>query len=264
MIYIKEKKVITTMAQAGMLLAEVFTMLHSVCIEGSSTLDIDTFISNQLQKRALVSMTKGYMGYNHVSCISINDEVVHGVPNKHKKLCAGDLVKVDICASYNGYCADMARPFFVGSISKTDKRLSFVNTARVALNKGIGMAIPGNRLTDISAAIQQEIESAGYNVVRDFAGHGIGRRMHEDPEILNYGKPGCGPLLKEGMVFALEPMLTMGNYDVYIADDGWTAKTVDGSLAMHIEDTVAITHEGPRVLTNYNSDLDFNINGEME
>jgi methionyl aminopeptidase len=249
MILIKNKEAIRSMTQAGQALAEVFDILGPHISEGCSTLELDTFIAGELERRNLVSMTKGYMGYGHVSCISLNDELVHGVPRKDKKMRPGDLVKVDVCASWKGYCADMARSFFVGPIPADDEKTLFVAVAQRALDKGIAQACVGRRLTDISAAIQTEIESAGYAVVRDFAGHGIGKNMHEDPEILNYGKPGKGPVLQAGMVFAIEPMLTMGRYDVYIDDDKWTVKTVDGSLAMHVEDTVAITEGGPKILT---------------
>jgi methionyl aminopeptidase len=263
MILIKDREAIDRMAEVGGALAEVFDAVASLCVEGCSTLELDAFIAQELKQKNMTSMTKGYMGYDHVSCISLNDEVVHGVPSKHKKLCLGDLVKIDICVSRQGYCADMARPFFVGALSTSDTRWSFVETARRALDKGIGKACVGNRLTDISFAIQSEIEAAGYGVVRDFAGHGIGQRMHEDPEVLNYGRPGRGPALKAGMVLAIEPMLTMGSYEVYVADDGWTAKTVDGSLAMHIEDTVAITEDGPRILTRDSAREALMVCGEM-
>jgi len=195
----------------------------------------------------MVSQSKGYMGYKHASCISLNDEVVHGVPSSKRLLKDGDLVKVDVCASLDGYCADMARMFVVGKPSQQVSH--FINVARQALDKGIAQAKAGNRLSDISAAIQAEVEKHGFSVVRDFAGHGIGKTMHEDPEVLNFGKPGKGPLLRPGMTLAIEPMITMGTYDVYVTDDGWTVKTMDKSLAAHVEDTVAITQNEPLVLT---------------
>jgi methionyl aminopeptidase len=249
MISIKNEEALARMAMAGDLLAGVFEKLPSMCCEGCSTAELDSFIEQELSNNGLLSMMKGYMGYGHVSCISLNDEVVHGVPCEKKKLNTGDLVKIDVCAAYRGYCADMARPYFVGFVAEDNPRRVFVEFAQRALDEGIREARVGNRLTDISAAIQREVERGGYGVVRDFAGHGIGRRMHEDPEILNYGKSGRGPLLEAGMVFALEPMLTMGGYAVYVSDDNWTVKTIDGSLAMHVEDTVAVTKEGPKILT---------------
>lgn len=235
------------MEQAGALLIEIFKEIEPMIRPGVSTLEIDQAIDTLIKKKGLTSKMKGYMGYKHPSCISVNDEVVHGMPSANNKLKDGDLVKVDVCVSWKGYCADMARSYSVGPMTKDIKR--FVMSAQHALDKGIAQARVGNKLSDISAAIQQAVEKDGYGVVRDFAGHGIGKQMHEDPEILNYGKPGDGPVLRPGMTFALEPMITMGHYDVYICDDGWTVKTVDKSLAMHLEDTIAITENGPKILT---------------
>ncbi len=248
MISIKNKISINKMFQAGRLLAEMFKMLEPLIRPGISTLKIDSLIENYLNKNGLVSKTKGYKGYKHVCCVSINDEVVHGVPEAHKIIETGDLVKIDVCASWSGYCADMARSFLVGS-EQVSKKKQLILVAQKALDKGIEQAQVGNRLSDISAAIQKEVEQHGLAVVRDFAGHGIGKQMHEEPEILNYGKPGQGIVLQAGMAFAIEPMVTMGDYKVYITEDGWTAKTVDKSLAAHVEDTIVITDKGPKILT---------------
>ncbi len=236
------------MAVAGQMLAEIFVKIENHIREGVTTLELDALIDSMLSRVNLVSQSKGYMGYRHVSCISVNDEVVHGVPHEKKRLARGDLLKIDICAAYDGYCADMARCFFVESASKPEAE-KLVEVAAKALDKGIEKAVPGNRLGDISAAIQREVESAGFGVVRDFAGHGIGKRMHEEPEILNYGDEGKGPILKPGMAFALEPMITLGHYAIFIMPDGWTAKTKDGSLAAHVEDTVVVTENGPQIIT---------------
>jgi methionyl aminopeptidase len=249
MITIKNKSSITKMEEAGFILSSIFDDIAQLIIPGVTTLDLDSFIAGQIVKRGLTSRMKGYMGYKHVSCISINQQVVHGVPSATTRVAAGDLVKVDVCASFKGYCADMARQFYVGDIDAVPKVKAFVQAADRSLNAGIAKALPGNRLGDISAAIQQEVERAGYGVVRDFAGHGIGKLMHEDPEILNYGKPGQGPVLRPGMAFALEPMITMGDYAVRVADDGWTVVTKDNSLACHVEDTIVITDHGPKVIT---------------
>jgi methionyl aminopeptidase len=256
MIHIKNKLSIQKMAQAGSLLSDILATVEGVIKPGISTAEIDAWIEAQLQEKGLKSQVKGYMGYRHVSCISLNDVVVHGVPRADCIVQLGDLVKIDVCASWNGYCADMARSFFVGQPSEQAQKL--VDVAHQALKKGIEQARVGNRLSDISAAIQQEVEKHGFGVVRDFAGHGIGKNMHEEPEIVNYGKPGKGPILREGMTFAIEPMLTAGKYQVYVANDGWTVKTVDHSLAAHVEDTIAITSEGPIVLTSKNSELQNN------
>jgi methionyl aminopeptidase len=190
-------------------------------------------------------MSKVYHGY--VSNISLNDEVVHGLPHKDRLLCAGDLVKVDVCASLAGYCADMTRCYFVDQVPQTMR--DFVQTAQNALDKAIACAVKGRHLSDIAAAVQGEVEGHGYGVVRAFAGHGIGKQMHEDPEVLNYGPAGKGPRLAVGTTLVIEPMITMGRYEVYVASDGWTVKTKDGSLAAHVEDTVAVTEHGPRVFT---------------
>ena len=247
MITIKNKSSLRKMEEAGRLLAQIFNDLYYLIRPEVSTLELDRWIDEQLIKNNLVSKTKGYMGYRHVSCISVNDEVVHGVPQGNKILKDGDMVKIDVCASWKGYCADMARAFFVGPASQEAQKL--VEAAQAALNKGIEKAVAGNYLSDISSAIQREVERHGFGVVRDFAGHGIGKHMHEDPEILNYGAEGKGPLLQSGMTFALEPMITQGKFDVYITEDGWTVKTVDKSLAAHVEDTIVITDNEPKILT---------------
>lgn len=250
MITIKNKVAIRKMEQAGALLSEVFVGVKDVISPGVTTLELDAWISEELRKRELVSKSKGYMGYKHVSCISVNDVVVHGVPDKTTVLAEGDLVKVDVCASWKGYCADMARSFFVGVALDNVKH--FVDIAQKSLDAGISKARPGNKLSDISAAIQNVVEQHGFGVVRDFAGHGIGKKMHEAPEVLNYGKPGLGPVLRPGMTLALEPMITMGKYNVFITSDGWTVKTVDKSLAAHVEDTILITEKEPKILTRKN------------
>ncbi len=247
MISIKNKLALRKMETAGQFLAEICKELDGELQVGMTTLHVDSLISQKLAKRALISCTKGYMGYRHSSCISINDEVVHGVPSDKKQLLFGDLVKVDICASYEGYCADMARCFFIEK--KEDGAEKLVKAAQASLDAGIAQMQVGKRLTDISAAVQQVVEAEGFGVVRDFAGHGIGKRMHEEPEILNYGKPGQGPVLRVGMAFAIEPMITAGSYEVYITGDGWTVKTKDKSLAAHVEDTVVLTDNGPKILT---------------
>ena len=247
MITIKNKLSIAKMESAGKKLSEIISRVSGIIKPGISTFEIDQWIENELRKQELVSKSKGYRGYRHVSCISVNDVVVHGVPSKKTLLADADLVKVDVCASYKGYCADMARPFFVGAVTAQAECLTQV--AQRALDEGIAHARAGNRLSDISAAIQRAVEKEGFGVVRDFAGHGIGKQMHEDPEVLNYGEPGKGPILRPGMTIAIEPMITAGKYDVYITEDGWTVKTKDKSLAAHVEDTILITADEPKILT---------------
>ena len=246
---IKGKDAIFKMKTAGKLLAEIFEMVPEVIKPGVTTLMIDQWIAEQLKKNNLVSQSKGYMGYQHVSCISVNQVVVHGIPSSQIILQKGDLVKVDVCVAWKGYCADMARAYLVEVTEPTAEMKRFVDTAKQALQAGIDQAVEGNRLFDISYAIQQVTEQQGYGIVRDFAGHGIGKKMHEEPDVPNFGKKGTGMILRAGMTFAIEPMITMGHYDVFVMKDGWTVQTKDQSLAMHVEDTILITQNGPEVLT---------------
>lgn len=250
MIIIKNKQSIEKMHSAGRILASMFQELKSFIKPGISTLDIDAWIDKFIIKNGLVSKTKGFKSYKHSCCISINDELVHGVPRSDKIIKEGDVVKVDVCASYNGYCADMARPFVIGHIQPDVVKL--LDVASESLDAGIAQMYAGKKLSDISHAIQSVIEKNGFSVVKDFAGHGIGKHMHEDPQVLNYGVPGKGPVLMPGMVFAIEPMINMGSEKIYVDKDGWTAKTVDGSMTAHVEDTVAITNDGPIILTRIN------------
>jgi methionyl aminopeptidase len=248
MIVIKDHIAIDCMRRGGALLSEIFdTVITPRMKQGVTSLQVDNAVAHALVEAKMKSESLGYMGYKYATCISCNDEVVHGVPSEKKVFKSGDLVKVDVCASWNGYCVDMARSYFIGTPSKELLRL--VDVARGALDIGIAKACVGTRLSDISAAIQREVEKHGYGVVRDFAGHGIGKRMHEEPEVPNFGKAGKGPVLQAGMTLAIEPMITERGYHVYIAPDGWTVKTRDRSLAAHVEDTVLITQDEPEVLT---------------
>ncbi len=251
MITIKNRASIAKMEEAGAILSNLFVELQPLVQAGVTTANIDRWLEEQIKQRGLVSRMKGYMGYRHVSCISVNNEVVHGVPSD-RVLHKGDMLTVDVCVSFKGYCADMARVFFIGTVPEHVKK--FVEVAEQSLFAGIAACVPGNRLGDVSAAIQAIIENAGFGIVRDFAGHGIGKQMHEDPEVLNYGLSGQGPILREGMAFAIEPMITMGKDAVYIAEDDWTVCTEDGSLAAHVEDTIVITSNGPKNITRNRSD----------
>lgn len=247
MISIKQAHEIERMRTAGKLLAQVFEIIKPLIKPGITSLALDQIIEQELIKHELKGEAKGYKGYQHVSCISFNDEVVHAIPSIKKTLAVGDVVKIDICASWQGYCADMARTFLVGQTS--EKIAHFVQTAQRALDAGIQQACIKSRVSDISAAIQKTVEQEGYNVIRDFAGHGIGKAMHEEPEITNFISKDKGVLLKPGMTLAIEPMIVMGNYHVFVTPDGWTVKTRDKSLAAHVEDTVLITPQGPEILT---------------
>lgn len=247
MIAIRGLKARSVIRGAGARLAELFVFLPDVIVPGVTTSEIHDWVERELKKRQLISQSKGYKGYRHVCCISKNHELVHGIPSATVKVAEGDLIKVDICASWKGFCADMTRCFCVGRVSPVVQEI--VDAAAKSLDAGIAQAVVGAHLSDVSAAIQGEAERRGFGVVRDFCSHGIGRRMHEEPEIPNYGAPGEGPVLKDGMVFALEPMITQGDYHVEVASDGWTACTVDRGLAAHVEDTVIVTEAGPEVVT---------------
>ena len=247
MIIIKDKIAIDKMREGGKRLSSIFDTIEPLVKQGLTSHELDAEIEKQLVALDLKSEAKGYCGYKHVSCISFNEEVVHGIPSPQKVIKMGDIIKVDVCASWKGYCADMARYFVIGTPSK--KVQKFLQVAQESLDLGIAEAREGNRLFDISAAVQKHVESHGYGIVRDFAGHGIGKRMHEEPEIPNYGKAGEGPVLKAGMTLAIEPMITLGDYPVFVETDGWTVKTRDKSLAAHVEDTVLITKDEPEILT---------------
>jgi methionyl aminopeptidase len=250
MITIKNKIAIEKMYTAGQHLADLFSQLEMLIKADISTLFLDTHIEAFIKSKGMVSETKGYAGYRHASCISINDELVHGVPSAHKILKEGDLIKVDVCASFKGYCADMARPFIVHS-DHTGLLGRMIEASQLSLDAGISNAISGKRLYDISAAIGLTLEQYGYGIVRDFVGHGIGRSMHEEPDVPNYGIAGTGPKLVSGMAFAIEPMFTEKGYAVFVDSDKWTVKTKDKGIAMHREDTVVITQGQPLVITRH-------------
>lgn len=232
---------------AGKRLAQVMLEIKEFVVEGASTYDLDAIFEAKMRKASLKPVCKGYGGYKHATCISLNDGVVHGVPSKEVILKSGDFVKIDVVGSYENYCADMTRPFFVGEVSPLAIRLADV--AQRSLDAAIEKIAPQVFLSDVSAAVQQVVEQEGFGVVRQFFGHGIGRAIHEYPDVPNFGTPGQGPLLQQGMTLAIEPMITAGSYEVVILADGWTAKTKDGSLAAHVEDTIVVTHNGVEVLT---------------
>ncbi len=246
-VVIKNKSAIEKMRTAGQALARVMQQAEQLIQAGVSTHEIDFQIEKMMVAAQLKPVCKGYGTYKHATCISVNDVIVHGVPSKEIILKSGDFVKIDVVGSYKGYCADMARSYFVGQPSPVAQKMAEV--AQRALDKAIGLVRPGQHLSTISHAVQQEVEAAGFGVVRDFAGHGIGKRIHEYPDVPNYGTPGKGPVLQQGMTFAIEPMITEKSYDVRILDDGWTAATVDGGLAAHVEDTVVVTRDGVEILT---------------
>ncbi len=250
MITIKNKFAIEKMYTAGQHLADLFDQIETLIKPDISTLFLDGYIEAFIKTKGMTSETKGYAGYRHVSCISLNDELVHGIPAAHKVLKEGDLVKIDICASFKGYCADMARPFIV-TLDHTGLLTKMIEVSKLSLDAGISNAIAGNRLYDISAAIGAIVQQHGYGIVRDFVGHGIGRLMHEEPDVPNYGIAGTGPKLVTGMAFAIEPMFTEKGYAVFVDSDKWTVKTKDKGIAMHREDTVVIMQEQPLIITRH-------------
>jgi len=247
MIIIKSDDEINGIREASRIVAEVLEYVKDRLIPGTSLAAIDRWIDEYIRKRGGSPTFLGYRGFPKSSCISLNNEVVHGIPADKKVIKEGDLVKVDVGVTLNGYIGDAARTYIIGEVS--DRALELVRTTEEALYKGIDAAKPGNRLSDISHAIQVTAEAHGFSVVRELGGHGVGLKLHEDPIIPNYGKPGRGPVLKAGMVFALEPMLNMGGPEVKTLDDGWTVVTKDGSLSAHFEHTIAIREKGAEILT---------------
>ena len=247
MILLKSSRELGHMRAAGRILAEVKERLKALVRPGASTKDIDEDIESFIVGKGAVSAFKGYRGYPATVCTSINNEVVHGIPSAKRKLKDGDIIGLDLGCIVEGYYGDCAITLPVGPIPERVQEL--LDVTRESLDKAIVQCRAGNRIGDISHAVQAHCESHGFGVVRAFVGHGIGRSLHEEPQVPNFGEAGRGPLLKAGMVLAIEPMVTMGSWEVRVLEDGWTAVTADGSLAAHFEDTIAITGNGPEVLT---------------
>lgn len=247
MIVIKDKRARQKMKIGGQLLSKIVDDSLRTVYAGMSTAELDRLVEQKMLSAGLKPVCKGYGSYKHATCISVNDVVIHGVPSESSVLKDGDFVKLDVVGSYQGYCVDMARPWFVGAPSSAAKRLCDV--AQTALDSAIEMIKPGIFLSDISHEIQTIVENAGFGVIRDFAGHGIGKALHEEPEIPNFGAPGKGPRLREGMTLAIEPMITEKDYQVFVESDGWTVKTKDGGLGAHVEDTILVEANGSSVLT---------------
>jgi len=252
MIICKSASEIELMKEAGHIVAEVLLKIENILEPGITTQQIDSDAEKEIRAAGAIPAFKGYAGrlsarcFPSSLCISVNEEVVHGIPGK-RVIKDGDLVAVDIGVKKNGFFGDAARSFRIGKVSKTADRLW--KATGEALDNAIDLCRMGNRLTDISHSIEKRADQYGFSVVRDFVGHGIGKNLHEDPQILNYGPPGHGPALKKGMVLAIEPMLNEGGSEVRILEDMWTVVTKDGKLSCHFEDTVAITPDGPLILT---------------
>ncbi len=246
MINIRTKDEIEIMRQSNRLVAQVLRKLRAAIKPGITTRELNQIAERSIREAGATPAFKGYRGYPSSLCVSVNEEVVHGIPGP-RRLKEGDIVSLDLGVYLNGYYGDAAITVPVGGVSQEVTRL--VEETEQALYKGIGQAKGGNRLLDISHAIQAWVESFGFSVVRDFVGHGIGRNLHEDPQVPNFGPPHHGPRLLPGMVLAIEPMINIGTWEVKVLKDGWTAVTADGSLSAHFEHTIAITDGGPDILS---------------
>jgi methionyl aminopeptidase len=247
-IELKSAREIGLMRRAGHILSDVVDRLRASVKPGQSTLEIDEDVEEFIRSQGARPAFKGYRGFPATVCISINEEVVHGIPSAQRRVKEGDIVGLDLGCIVDGYYADCAFTLAVGDVPSRVQEL--LDATRQSLEAGIAECRPGRRLSDVSHAIQSHVERHGFSVVRAFVGHGIGRALHEEPQVPNFGDPGRGPQLKPGMVLAIEPMVTMGSWEVKILDDGWTAVTRDGSLAAHFEHTIAVTEAGPEVLTS--------------
>ncbi len=248
MIPLKTPAELGLMQENGGILATVLEGVKLLVNPGVTTYELDRFAEDTIRKAGAVPAFKGYRGYPSTLCCSVNEQVVHGFPSKKRKLQEGDIISLDIGLKRGGLFSDMAVTLPVGKAS--DAVIRFLEITEKSLREGIKQARPGNRLGDISNAIQSYVEHRGFSVVRDYVGHGIGHRLHEEPALPNFGPPHVGPRLEVGMVLAIEPMVNMGAYAVRVLDDGWTVVTEDGSLSAHFEHSVAVTSDGPRVLTN--------------
>ncbi|MBD7914277.1 type I methionyl aminopeptidase [Clostridium sp. Sa3CUN1] len=246
MIIIKNNKEIARMRSAGKIVAETLLLVEEKVRPGITTAELDRIAEEFITKHGAKPSFKGLYGFPASLCISVNEQVVHGIPGGYV-LKDGDIISVDCGVHMNGFHGDAARTFGVGNI--TDEAKQLINVTKESFFKGIEYAKVGNRLTDISHGIQSYVEASGFSVVRDFVGHGIGRVVHEDPEVPNYGQPGRGPKLVEGMALAIEPMVNVGSYKVKTLKDNWTVVTSDGSLSAHYENTIVILPDGPEILT---------------
>ena len=247
MINIRTPEEIEKIARAGKLTADTLSFLAKNIKPGISTLDIDRMAEKYIRDRGGIPSEKGYYGYPGSICASVNEVVVHGIPSARKILRKGDIISLDLVVELNGYMGDSCITVPVGHCSK--KVAQLLKVTEESLYAGIKQAVVGNHSGDIGHAVESTVKPYGYGVLRDYVGHGIGTEMHEDPEVPNYGQPGHGPILEEGMVICIEPMITMGSPDTYTLHDGWGVVTYDGLPSAHFEHTVAITKDGPRILT---------------
>ena len=247
MIIIKSDQEVDLMRESGKVTGFILKELENFIKPGISTADINGFVEDTIRKNGMIPTFKGYCGFPASACVSINEEVVHGIPDKKRILKEGDIVSVDVGSTYKGYVSDAARTYPVGKVSDIAQKL--MDATRDSFFAGLEFCKVGYRLSDISHAIQVKAESEGFSVIRDFVGHGVGQEMQEEPQIPNYGKAGRGPRLAKGMVFAIEPMICEGGYDVRTLSNDWTVVTLDGKLSAHYENTVVITDGEPELLT---------------
>ncbi len=249
MIIYKSPDEIDKMRVSGRITAATIERVVAAVRPGVSTADLDAVAEASIRERGAVPNFKGYRGFPASICASLNDEIVHGIPSKRRVLREGDLLSLDFGAIWEGFHSDSALTVFVGEPPSSEAE-KLVRVTEEALEAGIAQIRPGGRIGDISSAVQQRAEAAGFSVVREYVGHGIGRAMHEDPQVPNYGAAGRGPELRPGLVIAVEPMLTMGGWETAVLADDWTVVTRDGSLSAHFEHTIAVTNDGPEVLTS--------------
>ena len=249
MIEVKNESELQKMREAGKVTAAVLKLMTEMVKPGISTLELDQAAEKTIRSFGATPLFLGYYGFPGSICASVNEEVVHGIPKKDRILKSGDIISIDTGARLDGFCSDAAITLGVGKVSDEAQRL--MDVTKKSLYKAIGQVKPGNRLGDVQHAVETFAISQGMGVVRDYCGHGIGRNMHEEPSIPNFGKPGTGPLLEKGMVMAIEPMLTAGTFRVRELDDGWTVVTRDGSYAAHFEHTVAVTANGSEIFTAF-------------
>lgn len=246
MLTIKNPAELVKMRKAGYIVAEVLALMSELVKPGITTKDLDIAAEKLIRNRGARPLFLGYGGFPASICASVNEQVVHGIPGD-RVLKAGDIISIDVGAEIGGYCGDAARTFAVGEIDSEIRRL--LKVTELSLEKGIEMAVNKNRLGDIAHNVQKVVEDAGFSVVRDYTGHGIGKHMHEDPAVPNYGRAGCGMRLVNGMTLAIEPMVNMGTHKVITLSDGWTVVTKDLKPSAHFENTVAITPQGPQIMT---------------
>jgi methionyl aminopeptidase len=247
MVELKSTRDREKMRHAGRVVAEVLVLLRQAVRAGITTHDLDVIADREIRARGGIPVFKGYHGYPASVCVSINDQVVHGIPGD-RVMRSGDLVSIDLGATVEGFVGDSAFSMFVGE-PPNERAAELLKVTEESLYQGIQAAVVGARLGDIGAAVQQYVEAHGFSVVRDFVGHGVGRQMHEEPQVPNYGTPGKGMLVKPGLAIAIEPMVNLGGYQVDVEDDGWTVTTRDHSLSAHFEHTIFIDADGPEILT---------------